>query len=166
MISSLVNRISPRLFAVMIALVSVASLGAALTAQYGFGMRPCELCLIQRVPFALNMLLGLAGAIWLARSRLMISLASLTFLVNSGVAFYHSGVERHWWNGLTGCTTPDMSGSIEDLMARIQQTDVVRCDEIPWDFLGLSMANYNVIYCFGLGLVCIFYLFLTRSNRP
>jgi len=58
-----------------------------------------------------------------------------------------------------------MSGSIEDLMARIQSTDVTRCDEIPWDLFGLSMANYNVMMCLGLGVACFIYLYSTRNKK-
>ena len=127
------------------------------TAQYGFNLRPCELCLIQRAPFALNALIAIAALILPAFTlkRAAIGAAGIVFLINSVIAFYHSGVERKWWEGLSGCSTPDMSGSIEELLKRIQETAVVRCDEIPWSFMGLSMANYNVVYCLGLGIICL-----------
>ncbi len=150
--------------AAFIALSSAFSLIAAFTAQYGFGLRPCDLCLMQRVPFAINILLG-GLAVWKPNlGRPLVSLAGLAFLVNSGIAAYHSGVERKWWTGLSGCSTPDMSGSIEDLLKRIQETDVVRCDEIPWSLFGLSMANYNVFFCLGLGVLCLGFIVLTRRN--
>lgn len=141
-----------------IVLMSILALVGALTAQYGFNLRPCELCLIQRVPFVLTILLGLLAYFWTAKRIPLIVLSGVAYLVNSGVALFHSGVERKWWAGLTGCTTPDMSGSIEDLMKRIQETAVVRCDEIPWSFLGLSMANYNVMFCLGLAFACFAYV--------
>lgn len=147
-----------------IAGMSVFSLIMAFTAQYGFNLRPCELCLIQRIPFALNIVIGITAYLWKSQRLNLISLAGLAFLINSCIAFFHSGVERKWWEGLTGCTTPDMSGSIEDVLKRIQETDVVRCDEIPWSFMGLSMANYNVAYCFGLAVVCIGYVVLRRQS--
>ncbi len=151
--------------AAFIALSSAFSLIAAFTAQYGFGLRPCDLCLMQRVPFAINILLG-GLAVWRQNlGRPLVSLAGMAFLVNSGIAAYHSGVERKWWAGLSGCSTPDMSGSIEDLLKRIQNTDVVRCDEIPWSLFGLSMANYNVVFCLGLGVLCLGFIALTRQ-RP
>mgnify|MGYP001768927818 CR=1 FL=1 len=51
-----------------------------------------------------------------------------------------------------------MTGSIEEIMARIEATDVTRCDEIPWELFGLSMANYNVAMCLGLAVLCFGYL--------
>ncbi len=144
-----------------IVFMSVFALIGAFTAQYGFNLRPCELCLYQRVPFALTIFLGLLAAFWPKGRLPLIAVSGLAYTVNSAIAFFHSGVERKWWVGLTGCTTPDMSGSIEDLMKRIQETDVVRCDEIPWSFLGLSMANYNVAFCLGLGMICGAYVWGT-----
>ena len=151
--------------ALCVALASALSLAAAFTAQYGFGLRPCHLCLMQRIPFAVNIALGGIGFFVKKTSRPMISLAGLAFLINAGIAAYHSGVERKWWTGLSGCSTPDMSGSIEDLLRRIQQTDVVRCDEIPWSLFGLSMANYNVFFCLGLGLGCWGYLYYSSQKN-
>lgn len=163
------NFISLKNMGLFVAGISVFALLGAFTAQYGFGLRPCELCLIQRVPFAVNIILGLIIALIPSPLRGegqgggdirgirkgLIFLSGLVFFVNAGIAFYHSGVERKWWTGLTGCTTPDMSGSIEDVLKRIQETNVVRCDEIPWDLFGLSMANYNVGFCLVLGAVCL-----------
>lgn len=157
--------IPSRYVALGIVFVSIFALIGALTAQYGFDLRPCILCLIQRGPFVLAICLGLLAYFW-ERARLtLIALSGVTFLINSGIAFFHSGVERKWWVGLTGCTTPDMSGSIEELMKRIEETDVVRCDEIPWSFLGLSMANYNVFFCLGLGVLCLGYALYTIKNE-
>lgn len=164
LIDRILNAVSPKAAAGLIAAVSALSLAAALLAQFGFGLKPCDLCLMQRVPFGLNMALGLSGLFWVVRARWMIGVAGLSFLANSGIAFYHSGVERHWWAGLSGCSAPDMSGSIEDLIARIEQTDVTRCDEIPWEMFGLSMANYNVAMCLGLALACFIYLARYKSK--
>ncbi|HNQ92545.1 MAG TPA: disulfide bond formation protein B [Alphaproteobacteria bacterium] len=164
MLSKLANLIPPRAVAILVTLFSALALGAGFTAQFGFGLKPCELCLIQRIPFAINILLGIVGTIWLARTRMIIVLSGLVYLVNSGIAFFHSGVERHWWTSFSGCSTPDLSGSIEDLMARIEKTDVTRCDDIPWQLFGLSMANYNVMMCAGLGMACLLYLVLRKEK--
>lgn len=161
------SAISPRLAALGIATVSAFSLAAALTAQFGFGLLPCTLCLYQRVPFSINILLGLVGGCSKNAkvTTYSIALSGMSFLINSGIAFYHSGVERKWWAGLQGCSTPDMSGTIEEVMARIAATNVTRCDEIPWSLFGLSMANYNVVMCLGLAILCGVYLLARRKAQ-
>ena len=143
--------------------LSVAALASVFIGQYAFGLHPCDLCIYQRWPFVVTIILGLVGVVSAGLARPMIGLSALTFFVNAGIALFHSGVERKWWAGLEGCSTPDMSGSIEELMARIEATAVTRCDEIAWELFGLSLANYNVLLCFGAGIACIAYLLKRRS---
>ena len=144
--------------ALFVAGMSALALTGALIGQYGFGLHPCDLCVYQRIPFVLNIILALLGYFWASKQKPIIAISGISFFINSGIAMFHSGVERKWWAGLTGCSTPDMSGSIEDLLKRIQETDVVRCDEIPWSMFGLSMANYNVAFCLGMAILSLIYL--------
>ena len=141
--------ITARHILIAIIAVSAFSLASVFISQYLFGLHPCDLCIYQRWPFGINIALGIIGLLSARLALPMISLATISFFVNAGIAIFHSGVERKWWAGLEGCSTPDMSGSIEDLMARIQSTAVTRCDEIAWvdPIVGLSMANYNVVFC-------------------
>ena len=58
----------------------------------------------------------------------------------------HAGVEWHWWQGPTDCSGPIVDlGSAGNLLARLDSVKVVRCDEVQWKFLGLSLAGYNVL---------------------
>ncbi len=162
---NLLRLIPAPLFCAQMALLSAACLGFALIGQYGFNLHPCELCIYQRIPFGIVIVLGLIG---MAMPRVAIpqtALIGITFAVNAGIAFFHTGVERKWWEGLKGCSVPDMSGSIEDLMARIQSAAVTRCDEIPWSLFGLSMANYNVLVCLSLAALCAIYL-VAKTRKP
>jgi len=152
------SKITPSLACIGVIAISVVSLASVFIGEYFFNLHPCHLCLYQRWPFAIIIVLGLIG---LAVPRLalpIIALSGLAFLIDGAIAVFHSGVERHWWAGLEGCTTPDMSGSIEDLMKRIQEAAVVNCDEIAFKFLGLSLANYNVLLCLASAIACAVYL--------
>lgn len=145
-----------RLILIAFALISAMALGAAYVAQYGFGLHPCVLCLYQRVPFWAIIALGVIGAAWNKYPRAFLGLISALFAANTVIAFYHTGVEQKWWRSfLEGCSTPDLSGSIDDLMARIESAPVTTCDAIPWvdPLLGLSMANWNVAFCGVLALL-------------
>jgi len=155
--------LAPRHVSLLLALASAGALAGALIGQYMFGLHPCELCIYQRWPYALVILAGLIG-FFVPKFRFpAIALSGLALFVNAAIAFFHSGVERKWWAGLEGCSTPDMSGSIEELMRRIEQTAVTRCDEIAWELFGLSMANYNVAYCLALAGGTVLYLLKGRS---
>ena len=142
--------------------VSIFSLGTALIAEHVYNLDPCILCIYQRIPFAIAALLSLLGLILsYSPDRMkmvagLIFLSALCFLADSIIAAYHTGVERHWWASfLEGCTVD--FGDSNDLLAMIENTQAVRCDEIPWadPFIGLSMANYNAVMSFGLFVFCM-----------
>ena len=159
----------------LMALIAIGALGLALMSQYVFGLKPCNLCVIQRYPYGIIIALGLISFLlsckYKKQSILIMLLMGVTFLANSVIAFYHTGVELKWWKSfLEGCSAPDLSGNINDLMARIEaDTQVVRCDEIPWadPILGLSMANYNVLFCFGLGILSFYSAYkINKALKP
>ena len=125
--------------------------------------RPCVLCVYQRYPYAIIIILGIVGFIASYKNTTLgavaLSAISLSFFVNSIIAFYHSGVERKWWSSfLEGCSVPTLQGNIDQILTDIQsRAKAVRCDEIPWadPLFGLSMANYNVIVCLALASICL-----------
>src|SRR5580658_1767620 len=98
--------LTTRQFAGAVLAASVAVLGGALLSQYWGGLAPCELCMLQRWPWRIAIALGLVGA--LAGPRLRTSWAtlalSLVFACSVAFAFYHVGVEQHWFAGPSACT--------------------------------------------------------------
>ncbi len=134
---------------------SAALLATALVAQYGFGWLPCELCLYQRYPYVAALVLGaLALALWDgAAARAAAGLAGLGFAVGAGVAVLHTGVEFGWWTGPTACSGGvDTGGTTEELLARLRDAPLVRCDARQSFFLGLSFTNWNFLASSGLAL--------------
>ncbi len=135
------------LFAILAASLALAT---ALVSQYGFDLFPCLLCHYQRWAQIAALGLGVitlllvktAAAAWIAR------LAALAFLVGAGIAFFHVGVEAAWWEGTSGCSAPNFGGGMsrEDIKKAILDAPVVACDEVPFRFLGLSMAGWNLVY--------------------
>lgn len=139
-------------------LILVASLGSALMliAAFAFqhigGLAPCKLCIWQRWPHGLAVVIGLIGALMPHRA---IALAgALASAVTAAIGGYHAGVELGWWEGPATCTSSGVGGqSVQDLMQSIMQAPIVRCDDIPWEMLGLSMAGWNMLVSFGLTLI-------------
>ena len=142
--------------------VSVVALAAALTAEVALGLEPCQLCIYQRIPFAAAIILGLAGLALRKKEKLaraVILLIGLGFLANSGIAFYHTGVEQKWWrSAVEGCAVSfENETGKQSILENILSAPTGNCAEIPWSdpVLGLSMANYNILICFGLFLICV-----------
>ncbi len=146
--------------ALFVVVASMAILGGALAFQYIGGLAPCELCILQRWPYVATIVLGLAGFLaagsnQTGAARAVIALCGVIFLIGAGIAAYHVGVEQKWWQGPTTCTSlSNFNGGLDDLLKRIQNAPVVRCDEIAWSMFGISMAGYNFILSVMLTGIC------------
>ncbi len=155
-----------------LAILSAAALGMALISQYVFGLDPCILCIYQRWPYGIVIALGLMGFILSFKHKqavaAMMGAIGLTFLANSLIAFYHTGVELKWWKShFEGCAVPDLGSDPANILAIIEQSKAARCDEIPWSdpIFNLSMANYNVLFCFGLAVIAFMATRLIWKNK-
>lgn len=123
---------------------SAGLLLAAFAFQHLGGLAPCSLCIWQRWPHAVALAAG-AGALIFA-SALWPLAGAATMGAGAGLAGYHTGVERGWWPGPSGCTgdTGALSGmSGADLLSTDGASGVVLCDEVAWEMMGLSMASWN-----------------------
>ncbi len=148
--------------AVAIAAVGAATILGAWIFQYGFGFKPCPLCLEQRyayyfaIPLAVMVLLG--DQVGASRKVLLAALLAIALGMawNAGLGVYHAGVEWKWWAGPQEC-----SGALEDLgsagglLNKLQSISVVRCDDAAWRFLGLSLAGYNALISLALAAVAV-----------
>ena len=119
-------------------------LGGALYLQHFHNLPPCEMCIWQRWPHFAAIVLGLLALFVRSARRPLVMLAALAVLVSAGIALYHVGVEQKWWQGPTACTANLTSGA--DMLKNILAAPVVRCDAIPFSFLGLSLAGWNLLF--------------------
>lgn len=139
--------------------ISAAVLAAAYSAEYIGGMQPCTLCLYERVPWFLAGAMSL-GIVLLQftgpMQRLLLLASGLVLLVGAGISVYHVGVEQHWWAGPTGCSAAEeMPQSLAELRSQLQAATQPRCDEIPWQMWGVSMAGYNGIASLSTALLAL-----------
>ena len=149
-----------RTFAILLAAGgSAALLAGAFAFQYLGGLAPCQLCLWQRWPHAAAVLIGVL-ALMVARGalgRILPLLGAVAALASAGIGVFHVGVEQKWWEGLASCTAGSIQGiSTADLLnPDVDVAAVVRCDEIAWQMLGLSMAGWNVVLSVALALIWV-----------
>jgi disulfide bond formation protein DsbB len=156
--------------AVAIAALGIATILGAYFFQYVLGLPPCPLCLEQRIayyvaiPLAAMILLGLS--VGSSRKVLMLALFAIAaaMLWNAGLGVYHAGIEWRWWAGPQDCSgaIPNLTGG--SLIEQMQQARVVRCDEAPWRFLGLSLAGYNVLISLALAAIALWGVLAARRN--
>ena len=147
-------------------LLPLALLGGALGSQYLGGLHPCEMCYWQRWPHAAAILfaaLAFTAPSETGRSRNLTLLAALCIAVSGVIGVYHAGVEAKVFEGVTRCTAMGKGLSTADLLKQISRAPLVRCDEVQFRFLGISMAGWNAILSLG-GAATILFLSL-RGRR-
>jgi disulfide bond formation protein DsbB len=145
-----------------IAAIGAATLGGAWFFQYVLGIQPCPMCLEQRYAYYLVIVLGAVLALAASRLPRAVVIAALAVLAlaafgNSIFGAFHAGVEWGFWQGPATCSGPVQDlGSAGNLLQRLDTVRVVRCDEVQWRFLGLSLAGYNFLISGLMGLVALF----------
>ena len=134
--------------------ISFSMILFALISEYAFGFAPCSLCLIQRYPH----ILVAVTSVWLIFFRthnvFLYPVNTLVMAFSILLASYHVGVEQSIFQGPPSCSSSNLSmvseKSTEALLKEILNTSVVRCNEVTWSFMGLSMATWNLILSIAL----------------
>ena len=160
--------------AVFIAAAGVAVIAAATIAGAWFfelvlDIRPCPLCLQQRyayylaIPLAALIALGATQGVSRRLLGLGLVILALATLANAGLGAYHAGVEWGLWQGPTDCTGPITSLGSGGLLDNLNKVKVIRCDEVQWRFLGLSLAGYNVLISLAMAALAVWGLGKARG---
>ena len=144
---------TPPAFARIVALLlPLALLGGAMGSQYLGGLHPCEMCYWQRWPHAAAIVLAAlsftapAGS---SRSRTIVLLAALAIAISGAIGVYHAGVEAKIFEGFTTCTANATGATTSELLKQITHAPMIRCDQVQFRFLGISMAGWNAILSLG-----------------
>ena len=124
--------------------VPAVLLAGAYVSEYGFGLFPCEMCWWQRYPHFAAIALALVSTV-AAPKRTWIALAALAILASGLIGAYHAGVEYGWWEGVTACTNLASSADGGNALEAIMNAPLVRCDEVQWSLLGISLAGWNFL---------------------
>jgi len=142
---------SIRSLALLSAIAAGLALGIAEVSEYWGGLVPCALCLVERWPYRVAIVLGLiAFVVPRVVARWLLVLSVVTILVGAAFAFVHVGVELHYWpSPLPECAAPTLgTGSIAERLAQMPARPAKPCDAPTFLIPGLplSMAAMNLIY--------------------
>lgn len=150
---------NPRALPLLAFIGPAAVLGAALSSQYVGGLNPCEMCIWQRWPHGVAMALA-ALALFAGPGRtggLLLLLLTLAMAVGAGLGVFHVGVELGYWEGPSTCAGGGFAGLTPlEVVERLKAAPLVRCDEVAWSFLGVSMAGWNAILSAALAVFAWF----------
>jgi disulfide bond formation protein DsbB len=156
-----------RAFPIFVSAASAVVLGGALLSQYWGGLAPCELCLKERWPWTAAIVISFVATMTGSRRALprVALLLGLVFAVGSGLAFYHVGVEKHWFQGPSACTASGTPTTLEALKAQLLHQQPVRCDEPAWALFGISLAGWNLVASLAMTGICLAMYLQLRGRR-
>ncbi|MFL6839050.1 MAG: disulfide bond formation protein B, partial [Bradyrhizobium sp.] len=147
-------------------LLPAALLAGAFGSQYFGGLVPCEMCYWQRWPHGAAIVfaaLAFTAPAETSRSRNLTLLAAFCICVSGIIGVYHAGVEARIFEGFTTCTAVGKGLSTSELLKQISHAPLVRCDEVQFRFLGISMAGWNAIL--SIGGTAVILLMTLRGRR-
>ena len=143
----------------------ILSLVSAFIIEYGLGHEPCKLCIFQRYPYFISILLLTSIFVLKKNIKIHFLVLSIVSLLGSIIAFYHFGIEQGFFNETTVCETTNLNQilSKEDLLKKLKQ-NTISCKEVTFRLLGLSLASINTIFSLVLSYI-FFNMFKNYENN-
>ena len=130
----------------LILLISIVSIISAYFIEYILGYQPCNLCLIERIPYGLSIFLITLNFFFKQNEKFIILLLILTFLFSLIISIYHFGIEQGFFEESTVCGVKDAFEIIskEELLKQLQQK-TVSCKDVTFKIFGMSLTSINVL---------------------
>ena len=127
--------------------LSILSLTIAYFIQYILGYKPCNLCLIERIPYLVSLILISFVFIVNRFEKVIAGIVLLFFIFGSVVSFYHVGIEQEFFSESLVCDLGSSVGDIskENLLKQLQNKTPISCKDVTFRFFGLSLATINTV---------------------
>ena len=150
------SQIKNRITLNLILTFSVFALGAAYFIQHILGHKPCNLCLIERLPYIFAIIIISLGLILKKFEKAIIILLALIFITATIISFYHFGIEQGFFKESLVCNLDSSITNLskEDLIKELQQ-QTVSCKDVSFRIFGLSLATINTIISLILSVIII-----------
>ena len=133
------------LFKIVI-IISIISLISAYFIQFILGHQPCNLCLIERIPYALSIILIIFNYTFFKNEQFIILLLVLIFSFSFIISFYHFGIEQGYFDESAVCTLKSASDNItkEEILEQLQ-LNTVSCKDVTFRIFGFSLTTFNMV---------------------
>ena len=135
---------------------SILSLSIAYFVQYVLGHKPCNLCLIERIPYIASVILISLIFILNKFEKIISIIILLFFIFGAIVSFYHFGIEQGFFNESLVCDLENNSNlSKEQLLKQLENSSIISCKDVTFKVLGFSLATINTIISIILSAIMI-----------
>ena len=138
----------------LILLFSIFALLTAYFIQYVLGHQPCNLCLIERVPYILTIIIITLTLFFKKFEKICLIILALVFVSAMLISIYHFGIEQGFINESLVCDLKNKSGSLttEDLLKELKEK-TISCKDVTFKIFGLSLATINIIISLILSII-------------
>ena len=129
---------------------------SAFVIEYMLGHQPCKLCIYERIPYILSILLIIKILFFKKYEKITLFILFLIFIASTVLAFYHFGIEQGFFDESSACTAPELSKTLskEQLLEQLKQNSI-SCKDVSFRVLGLSLAAINTIFSLVLSVIFI-----------
>ena len=137
---------SKNLFIKFIFLVSIIALVSAFFIEYILGHQPCNLCILERIPYLLAIIVVLLNYKFIQFENFFILLLAIIFLAGTILSLYHLGIEQGFIEESLVCDLKSGSNllSKEEILKQLQEKSI-SCKDVTFKIFGLSLTSYNIL---------------------
>ena len=155
---------SSNIFLIFILFIIILTLISALIIQYGMGHEPCKLCIYERIPYIMSILLLVTILFFKKYKKNILLILSIIFLSSTILAFYHFGIEQSFFSESLVCEVNISENlSKKELLEQIKK-DTISCKDVNFKLLGFSLAAINMVFSFFLSVIFLI-LFLNYEKN-
>ena len=137
---------SKNLLIKFIFLVSIIALVSAFFIEYVLGHQPCNLCVLERIPYLLAIIVVLLNYKFIQFEKFFMFLLTIIFLAGTALSLYHLGIEQGFIQESLVCDLKSGSNllSKEEILKQLQEKNV-SCKDVTFKIFGLSLTSYNIL---------------------
>ena len=145
---------SNNIFLICLLIVISLALISVFIIEYVLGHEPCKLCIYQRIPYIIAILLIIKILFIKTYEKIILFLLFIIFLISLILAFYHFGIEQGFFNESVVCEATNLEKNLtkEDLLKQLKQSNI-SCKEVNVRILGMSLATINTIFSLVLSVI-------------
>ena len=144
-------------FFIVIFSLSFFSLAAALYIEYVLGIKPCILCIYQRIPYAIALLISVC-AFFINNKKILLVILALTFIVSALISGYHVSIEKGFIEPIFSCTSDNINSLEKEEILKSLDNIQPNCKDVDFSLFGISLATLNLINSFVLTVVIVYIL--------
>ena len=151
----MIKKINKKILFSLLIFITLILISAFLI-EYGLGYKPCKLCIYQRIPYFVAILLILTMLFATSYQKIALFILFLTFLASASLAFYHFGIEQGFFNESLICKAENTDQALtKEKLLKLLKSNPISCKDVSFKMFGLSLAAINTIFSIILSVIFI-----------